>query len=66
MTHIYYGAENEGLRLSLWAVWAGSSFSTPKSAVAELSSLFVMLWYMHKIQSTGTKKVYHSCHLALT
>ena len=34
MTHIYYGVENEGLRLSLWAARAGSSFSTPKSAVA--------------------------------
>ena len=34
MTHIYYGTENEGLRLSLWAARAGSSFSTPKSAVA--------------------------------
>ena len=34
MTHIYYGTENEELRLSLWAVRAGSSFSVPKSAVA--------------------------------
>ena len=33
MTHIYYGTENEGLRLSLWAVRTGSSFSVPKSAV---------------------------------
>ena len=34
MTHIYYVTENEGLRLSLWAFRAGSSFSVPKSAVA--------------------------------
>ena len=33
MTHIYYEVENGWLRLSLWAARAGSSFSTPKSAV---------------------------------
>ena len=38
MTHIYYGTENEELRLSLWAVQAGSSFSVPKSAITLLKS----------------------------
>ena len=40
MTHIYYGTENEELRLSLWAVQAGSSFSVPKSAVASFPHCF--------------------------
>ncbi len=52
MTHIYYGVENEGLRLSLWAARAGSSFSTPKSAVT------VRILAQNRQNGCGKKTIY--------
>ena len=61
MTHIYYGVENEGLRLSLWAAFMGCPgrefIFYPKVSCCQLSSLFVMLWaswtFLHFCQIFG-------------